>query len=156
VTDPLLRMLWDVSDANTEIYMSGIVSDRVLVQFNKCIDSYFDIERLDPTPSTSSPASETTPISLVDLPETRLRALMKLHRKPQIQTKPEMGNILLGPLLLGTESDMEVHVCRCAKLMQRELKHIFPNMTNTESVLAIPTNQVCTHKPYITCAICYM
>lgn len=147
VVNPLLRMMWDVSDENTAIYHCGIVSNTVLIEFNKYIDNYFEIERLDPSPTASSTASSSSgSVSLVDLPDTRLRALMRFHRRPEIQSKSEIGNVLGGPFLLcegnAKASVMEIHMCSCSRVMQRELEHIFPEMTNTESIIAIPTNQV--------------
>jgi|AntRauTorckE5430_2_1112549.scaffolds.fasta_scaffold68318_1 hypothetical protein len=56
-------------------------------------------------------------------------------------TKPEM--IVQGPLMLGT---LEVHVCRCPRLVVRELEHVFPHLAQAtaeskDSLLVIPTNQ---------------
>lgn len=154
VADPLLNMLWDVSDENTDIYHCGIVSEQVLLQFNKCIDQYFTIERLD--------RSNKTTEHIKDLPETRLRALMKFIRKPEIQRNPlllaqdheqdvvdekpedKATHVLTGPHFIDS-LNMEIHTCSCSKVMQRELEHIFPNMSNSGSIIAIPTNQVSTH-----------
>lgn len=51
--------------------------------------------------------------------------------------------ILFGPVMLGA---LEVHVCRCPRLVTRELEHVFPHLTTAaaeakDALLAIPTNQ---------------
>jgi len=138
VIDPLLHMLWDMSDENTIIYLCGIVSDKALVEFNLCIDTYFTIEVLDPAPKSN----QASQVCLEDIPENRIRALMRLHRKPTIMSKNDSGTILIGPeKLMNGSSEMEIHLCKSTKLLQRELNHIFPEIKNTESTLIITTNQ---------------
>ena len=81
------------------------VSDAALVAFNAVVNKYFDIERVDRGPdisatsnsteATSDPAAAAAseegkseaaraPRYNTDPPESRLRALMRLHRRPTI------------------------------------------------------------------------
>jgi len=49
------------------------------------------------------------------------------------------SSIVFGPVLVG---ELEVHVCRCPRLMQRELCHVFPHLAgDANSISCIPTCQ---------------
>ena len=80
VIEPLLRAMWGMSDASTEIYLCGIVSDFALVAFNEHVNRFFDVERLD----QSEPPAPAPPALNSDDPSTRLRAMMRLHRRSQV------------------------------------------------------------------------
>lgn len=155
VVEPLLHTMWHMSSAETHIYMCGIVSDAALAQFNSVINTYFDVERL----SLEEFQIVALPLNSDD-PKTRYRALMRLHRLPLIREGAEteadppmlvqdamaldgyparVGNILWGPEMIG---ELEVHACRCPRLMYRELTHVFPGLKSPfESIITIPTNQ---------------
>lgn len=76
VIEPLLRTMWEVSSASTEIYLCGIVSETALGIFNDAVGKYFTIERL----RNERGAVELEATEAADQPSSRLRALMRLHR----------------------------------------------------------------------------
>jgi len=173
VIEPLLLTMWNVSCRSTEIYLCGIVGPLALVAFNAVVGKYFDVERLarsEDHKASSAPvypggAEERTHANSDD-PKTRLRALMRLHRRdsigpdvpplptPQSSQAPldsqdasqldgvkvkSVGDIVIhGPVMLLGE--LEVHVCRCPRLFMRELSHVFPQLPEGP-LLAIPTCQ---------------
>jgi predicted nicotinamide N-methyase len=167
VIDPLLRVMWDVSNENTEIYLCGIVGKTALRAFNAAVGRYFAVERVQ---SSGEHVELGRRANIDDAgddnDESRLRALMRLYRREAIQAEPveeqhgtgndaasssqvsavdtpgkKPDSILLGPTFLFDE--LEVHVCRCPRLLYREIRHVFPTLNvPAETMLAIPTNQV--------------
>ena len=157
VIDPLLRVMWNLSSEHTEIYLCGIVGESALHAFNAAVGRYFTVERVE---------SDEAHVELGrraddDDQKSRLRALMRLRRLNAIADEKVDGvetpdssaatatatattksdGIIMGPTLIRGE--LEVHVCRCPRLLYRELCHMFPALAvPAERVLAIPTNQV--------------
>ena len=84
VIAPLMQTMWDLSSADTAVFLCGIVSDIALAAFNLHVNRFFDIEVVDET----QPPNPAAPQLNSDPPDARHRKLMRLHRKPTVGAAP--------------------------------------------------------------------
>jgi hypothetical protein len=150
--------MWHLSNEKTEIYLCGIVGENALDAFNQVVDRYFIVEEV----KSDEEHEQLGRRACENDHRKRLRALLRLRRINVIMGSvdsgicddktsemnntnaigrgPKTDGILFGPRLVRGE--IEVHICRCSRLLYREVCHVFPNLsTPVESLLVIPTNQ---------------
>jgi len=89
VIAPLMQTMWDLSSAETAVFLCGIVSDIALAAFNLHVNRFFDIEVID----ESQPPNPAAPQLNSDPPGARHRKLMRLHRKPTVGPVPPEASL---------------------------------------------------------------